>query len=144
MKSLKKLKLDKHKTSNFADYCDSGLICCGLMDVHEDSENLGENNNPIFSLEPLYWDKKAVFVCNKKKKWHSLSKADFLKKKKVPGIKYVKNGFSFNAEKYHGLVPQKVAKKLNDKKYTSSKEYKKFNESCSNMMKPMLVWKWIK
>jgi hypothetical protein len=145
MKTLKQLGLENHKTSNFADYIkrEDPIVCCGLMDVHDDKDNLGSEGNKIFSIKPLYWENSAVFVFKPRKKWHILSKKDFLNGKTVSGVK-VKNGaFSFDATKLHGLVPKSIAKKLNHPDYLKSKEYIQFEQKCMKSQKPKLVWKFL-
>ena len=147
MKTLAQLGLAKHKTGNYADYFDKkdcSVVCCGLMDVHEDSDNLVDSGNPIFKVEPLYWDEDVVFVYQPRSRWHSLTREDFLSKKKVSGIKFSGDAFYFDSRKYHGLVPKGVADKLNDKDYLKSEEYLTFVEFCNKMMAPKLVWKWNK
>ena len=146
MKTLEQLDLTNYKTGNYADYLKKNnetIICCGLMDIHEDSGNLGINNDPIFKIEPLYWNDDVVFVHQPRTRWHSLSKEDFLKKKKKPGITFFDAGFSFNATKYHGLVPKNIAEHLNSENYLQSKEYLYFARSCGEKMTPKLVWKFI-
>ena len=144
METLESLGLAGHKTFNYADYLtEKALVCCGWMDIHEDSDNLGDSRNPVFSVDPLYWDSEAVFIIRPAKKWHKLSLADFNSRKRVPGIKYTEEGFSFDATKYHGLVTSCVAKKLTDDlSYEFSSEYKNFANSCSQITAPKLVWKW--
>lgn len=142
MKTLKQLRLSKYKTSNFADYRNS-CICCGWMEIHEDKDNLGDSNNPFFTVKPLYWDDEAVFIFKPHKKWHSLSKEDFLAGKKIAGLKINKESFVFDARKYHALVPNDIAKKLKaDPEFEKTQEYKNFAESCCKEVSPKLVWKW--
>jgi hypothetical protein len=148
MKTLESLGLENHKTSNYTNYIrNQDLVCCGWMDIHEDSDNLGDNlgdsRNPIFSVEPLYWDSEAVFIFKPLKKWHKLKVEDYNNRKKIPGIKYAGEGFSFNATKYHGLVPIHIAEKLaEDSAYETTDEYKAFANSCGEKTTPKLVWKW--
>lgn len=147
MKSLAELGLENHKTGNYANYLwnNKDVVCCGWMEPHEDSDSLGDAKNPIFRVKPLFWADNAVFAYQPKKKWHILSKSDFLKKKKVPGIKYKNDSFFFDATKYHCLVPLKVAQQLNDERYIKSKKYYKFLSNVDNKATlPKLVWEWAK
>ena len=145
MKTLAQLGLAKHRTGNYADYFseqDRSIVCCGLMDVHEDSDSLGDGQDPIFKVEPLYWGEGVVFVYKPRSRWHLLTRGDFLSKKKVSGIKFSGHTFYFDARKRHGLVPQNIANNLNNKDYLKSEEYLTFARSCDKMMAPQLVWKW--
>ena len=144
MKTLEELGLSKHKTSNFANYIDKETICCGWMDIHEDSDNLGDDNNKIFGVEPLYWQDDGCFCIKPKNKWRILSKKDFNNKHKVPGISYSEKAFYFNATKYHCFVPRNIAEQLNNKDYEKSKEYLEFYNLCGKMGEPVLVWRWEK
>jgi hypothetical protein len=147
MKTLEQFGLAGYKTGNYSDYCnsrDGSIVCCGLMDIHEDSNNLGEFKDSIFKVEPLYWDEDVVFVYKPRSRWHSLTKEGFLNKKRVSGIgiTYSGNAFYFNAKKYHGLVPKSIANNLNNKDYLMSEEYLTFKKSCMEKITPKLVWKW--
>lgn len=147
MKTLKQLGLAGHKTGNYADYfkkSDYSIVCCGLMDIHEDSANLGVSEDSIFKVEPLYWDEDVVFIYKPRTRWCFLSREDFLIKKKVSGIKFSHKAFHFNARKYHGLVPNSIASRLNSKDYLISEEYLTFKKSCKEKITPKLVWKWQK
>lgn len=147
METLEQLGLTEYKTSNYADYLtfttrNVKVICCGMMDIHEDSDNLGIDENPIFKVKPLYWNENVVFVYKPKTRWYTLSKDDFLKKKRTPGIKFIDDSFSFNATKFHGLVPKNIAESLNNDGYLESDEYRIFSQSCGKKITPQLVWQW--
>ncbi len=145
MKTLFDLNLEKHQTSNYADYVDkkNGLICCGWMDIHEDSNNLGDSRNSIFEVNPVHWDEKAVFIIKPRLKWYQLSLSDFLNKKRVPGIKYKGDSFLFDATLYHGLVPVEIARSLSQNiAFERSDDYKNFVKECDKKNSPKLVWKW--
>lgn len=145
METLEQLGLTEYKTSNYANYLtirNVKVICCGMMDIHEDSDNLGIDESPIFKVKPLYWNKNVVFVYKPKTRWYTLSKDDFLKKKRTPGIKFIDDSFSFNATKFHGLVPKTIAESLNNDGYLESDEYRIFSQSCGENITPQLVWQW--
>ena len=143
MKTLKQLGLSKHHTSNFADYLDNKMICCGWMDIHEDSDSLGEENNKIFKVKPLYWNDDGCFCIKIRNKWRILPKDSFNNKKKVPGITYEGKAFCFDATKYHCFVPRNIAANLNNKDYQDSAEYSEFEEQCGKLSAPpVLVWEW--
>jgi len=147
MQTLAELGLENHKTGNYANYLrhDLSIVCCGWMDPHEDSDNLGGAKDSIFRVKPLFWADNAVFAYQPEKKWYILSKSDFLKKKIVPGIEYKNDSFFFDATKYHCLVPLKVAQQLNNKRYINSKKYNKFLKNVNNKATlPKLVWEWAK
>ena len=143
MKTLAQLGMHQHQTSNYADYSFKPSICCGWMDIHEDSDSLGDNG-PIFSLIPLYWNPRAVFIYRLRKHWYQLSLKGFLAKVKVPGIKYQGKSFSFNATRYHGLVPKAIADQLCiTPAFEQSTEYAKFVGQCNKDTTPKLVWQWV-
>jgi hypothetical protein len=147
MKTLEELGLEYHKTGNYADYFnrpDRSLVCCGLMEVHEDSDSIGDSEDPIFKVEPLYWEKDVVFIYKPRIRWCFFSKEDFLIQKKVSGIKFSNKAFHFDGRRYHGLVPKSIANRLNTKDYLMSEEYLTFKESCRKKITPKLVWKWQK
>lgn len=151
MKTLEELKLDKHKTGNFADYVTKTLICCGWMDIHDDTNSLGPTQDPVFRVKPLYWDDEAVFVSRSVKHWYTLSKQDFLAGKSAPGILVLANlnvdsekYFTFDARKLHGLLPKELALKINDE-FLHTDEYKTFvKDFCKGVHSyvPRLVWSW--
>lgn len=144
MHSLEEIGLTEQKSGNYAGYSKNhNYVFCGWMDIHEDSNSLGPAGNKIFDVMPAYWNDKAYFVYKPGKNWVSLSKSDFISRKKIKGIKYSKNGFMFNATKDHGLVTLEIAKKLNTSGFLSSEEYRSFMKFCDNYRdKPILVWKW--
>ena len=151
MYSLTQLSLKGYKTTNYADYVGKKVkngimgdktVCCGWMDIHEDSDNLGDSpKDSNFDIRPLFWSKEAIFIIKPRTKWRKLSKKEFLGKKKVPGVKYIENGFSFDAKKYHALVPKKIADKLAaNPEFEESLEYKSFESRCSDKFSPKMVW----
>ena len=145
MKTLKNLGLSKHKTANYADYLDkkeNPMICCGFMEIHEDSGNLGITETPIFKVEPIYWNNRVVFVYKPDSSWVIFSKTHFLNRKKVSGITFSGKAFCFDATKEHGLVPRSIAEKLNSEGFLESKKYLDFARFCGLSTSPKLVWKW--
>lgn len=152
MKTLKELGLNNHKTANYADYYDrsdagkNNKVCCGWMDIHTDEDNLGHENDPIFKVKPLFWYDDAIFVLKNKNKWISLSKDDFLARKKKVGIKYKGDAFYFDARKLHGLVPIRIFRLLakDPISFEENDGYNKFvQEECGVLNSPKLVWEWV-
>lgn len=145
MKTLKELGLQDHWTANYADRSindgKEDLCCCGWMEIHEDSLNLGPKNDPIFRVSPVYWAANGVFVLNVSgDKWVKMTRGDFLRRKKKEGIKYFKNGFSFDARLLHGFMPKKIASTLK-KGFRKTKQYNDFVANrCDIDQHPKLVW----
>lgn len=150
MKTLKELGLENAIASNYAKYNyithippkTYNFVYCGYMEIHEDSDNLGDSKKEVFNVIPLYWEDDGVFCILNRKKWSFLNKIDFLKQKKVCGIKYENNGFSFNATKYHAFAPMRIAEKFNISNFSDSIEYKVFEQRCFEQTVPKLVWTW--
>jgi len=141
MKSLKQLGLQNRQTSNYADYIslDDKYVCCGWMDIHEDSDNCGYT--PIFVVKPMYWHRDGVFVFKaRKNKWIRLTRSQFIKKTPVEGITFNDDSFAFDARKLHGFVPPKIAARIDEKDYQHSDEYRKFLNDCGGWQSPKLVW----
>ncbi len=137
MMTLKELRLDKHRTANYADHSKSPMVCCGWMDIHDDKDSLGPKKNPIFTLDIVYWNPAAVFVYEKNSKWHKLTRSEFIRGKN----KYLQ----FDATKRHGLVTKSIAENLIEKQlaFLQTDVYKDFEQFCSRLTTPKLVWTFI-
>ena len=144
MKTLKQLGLSNHLTGPYANYLKNDTICCGWMDIHEDSDNLGPEKDKIFKVKPLFWHNDGNFCIKTRNKWRILSKRSFNNKAKISGISYEGEAFCFDATKYHCFVPKNIAEKLNNKDYQKSEEYKSFERDCQKGGPPVLVWEWHK
>jgi len=135
------------KVGNYAKYISKKgskygeIICCGWMDIHEDSDNCGDN--PIFAVNPIFWDDDAVFVLKNRSRYVTLNKRDFSKQKKISGLKIENGSFVFDCRQYHGLVPSLIAEKIVELNSTKLEEYNNFLSTCNYATSPKMVWRWI-
>lgn len=149
MNTLEELKLQNHKTANYADYVlkkrHHGIerICCGWMEIHDDKDNLGENREiRDFGVKPLYWEEDGIFVLKFGGKFSDLTKEMFLSKKSIPGVELESDYFSFDPRKKHGFLPKSISSKINKKNFLKGGEYLSFVKDCCESQSPKLVWEW--
>lgn len=125
----------KKLTGNFADYetC-KPYVCCGWMDVHDDSYAGATEENPYFVIIPVYWNSRAVLLVTDDDGWI------------VTIPRTINDQVVFNARKKHGLYPSNLAKKILENQSWELPEVKKFNKSLGYedpIHTPKLVWTFI-
>lgn len=106
-------------------------VCCGWMDLHDDTDYGVTPEQPDFLIEPLYWDEAAVLVVTDEDQLFRL-------------IERAEGPIRFNGTRPHGLVPRSVGDELVARQDEDGPLYRLFLEMTHQAQtRPKLVWKWL-
>ena len=125
-------RLGAQHTENFADYklC-APHVCCGWMDMHDDTNSGVTAENPFFRIQPLFWDADAALVITD-------DDDEFVMVERTADV------IEFNGTKLHGLVPRIVATELVSRQDLLGPAYQTFESMVScGLFAPRMVWDWV-
>lgn len=118
-------------TGNWADYdlC-KPYVCCGWMDLHDDIDYGVTPEQPYFWIQPLYWDRRAVFVVTDESG-------------RLVSVPRSGEVIRFDGTKLHGLLPPAVAREVLERQDEEGPHYKAFSDRLPRNMPPKMVWRWL-
>lgn len=120
-----------NRFGNWANDTDCApFVGCSFMDLHDDVGYGASPEQPMFTIQPVYWDTSAFLVVSDDDHYEIRERTDHI--------------VQFDATKLHGLFPWMVAQELVERQDDQGPVYQEFECWCLNHVSlPKLLWQWI-